>query len=64
MTDPQKLMAHFGQAKFGGPQNFEVLYSDEALHAAMIQVGRFGVVYSAVLMVEPQYGLARRTGVR
>ena len=57
MTDPQKLVAHFGQAKFGGPQNFEVLYSDAALNAAMIQVGRFGVVYSAVLMAEPQYGL-------
>ena len=57
MTDPQKLMAHFGQAKFGGPQNFDLLYIDEALNAAMIQVGRFGIVYSAVLRVEPQYGL-------
>jgi hypothetical protein len=56
-TDEAKLRALFGQAKFGGPNNFEVYYDDDVWRAAIIQVGRFGVVYSAVLKVLPQYGL-------
>lgn len=36
---------------------FEVLYSDDVWRAALNQVGRFGIVYSAVLAVVPQYGL-------
>jgi len=51
MTDKAKLLAHFGA------KDFEVIYNDEVLHAAMIQVGRFGIVHSAIVRVIPQYGL-------
>jgi hypothetical protein len=51
-TDEEKL-----RHLYGGLGNFDVIYNDDVLHAAMIQVGRFGVVYSAVLEVLPQYGL-------
>jgi len=56
-TDEAKLRALFGQARFGGPENFEVIYDDAVWRAAVVQVGRFGAVYSAVLRVVPQYGL-------
>jgi hypothetical protein len=56
-TDEAKLRAFYGQGRFGGDKNFKVLYDDEAFRAALIQVGRFGIVYSAVLQVQPQYGL-------
>jgi hypothetical protein len=56
-TDDRKLRALYGQAKYGGPGNFDVVYNDEIFRAALIQVGRFGIVYSAVLQVLPQYGL-------
>ena len=56
-TDEAKLRAFYGQARFGGPKNFEVIYNDAVWRAAIMQVGRFGVVYSAVLRVVPQYGL-------
>jgi hypothetical protein len=59
-TDKKKLEALYGQPQYGGPKNFEVLYNDEAFDAALIQVGRFGVVYSAVLRVVPQYGLQQQ----
>jgi hypothetical protein len=48
--------------QFGGPDNFHVLHDTQAFSAALVQVGRFGVVYSAVLKVLPQYGLYQ--GVR
>lgn len=57
MTDPERLVAHFGQPRFGGRDNFEVIYSNDLLDAALIQVGRFGTIYSAVIRVVPQYGL-------
>jgi hypothetical protein len=44
-----------------GPKNFDVIYDDDVWSAAIIQVGRFGVVYSAVLRVRPQYGLRQTT---
>src|SRR5260221_8311099 len=55
--DTAKLQALYGQAKYGGPQNFHVIQADNVWRAAIVQVGRFGIVYSAVLEVLPQYGL-------
>jgi hypothetical protein len=57
MTDPAKLQALFGATQFGGSGNFEVHYDDGLLKAALVQVGRFGIIYSAVIKVIPQYGL-------
>jgi len=56
-TDESKLRALYGTAQYGGPSNFEVIYDDTVLRAAMVQVGRFGIVYSAVMRVQRQYGL-------
>lgn len=62
MTDPDKLRALYGDpSRFGGPgfspENFEVIYDDKVLNACRVQVGRFGIIYSVVLEVVPQYGL-------
>ncbi len=57
LTDEGKLRAFYGAARYGGPGNFGVIYDDDVLRAAMVQVGRFGIIYSAVLQVTPQYGL-------
>jgi hypothetical protein len=56
-VDEAKLRAFYGQMQFGGPDNFHVLHDTQAFSAALVQVGRFGVVYSAVLKVLPQHGL-------
>jgi hypothetical protein len=56
-TDPTKLRALYGTAQYGGPDNFEIVYNDNVWQAALVQVGRFGIVYSAVIQVIPQYGL-------
>jgi hypothetical protein len=56
-TDAAKLRSLFGQAQFGGPKKFEIIYDNDLWRAAIMQVGRFGIVYSAVLRVLPQYGL-------
>ncbi len=56
-TDEKKLRAIYGAAQYGGPDNFTVLYNENVWRAAMVQVGRFGVVYSAVVEVVRQYGL-------
>jgi hypothetical protein len=56
-TDETKLRALYGAAKYGGPDNFCVIYDEDVLRAAMVQVGRFGTVYSAVIQVTRQYGL-------
>jgi hypothetical protein len=57
LTDEAKLRALYGAKQYGGPDKFEVIYSDDVLDAALVQVGRFGIVYSLVLEVVKQYGL-------
>lgn len=56
-TDKAKLQELYGQDRFGGSDKFHVLYEEDVWRAAIVQVGRFGIVYSAVLRVVPQYGL-------
>jgi hypothetical protein len=62
-TNPDLLRALFGAARFGGPDNFQVIYDTNVWRAARIQVGRFGIVYSAVIEVEPQYGLQQEVTI-
>jgi hypothetical protein len=57
LTDPEKLSALYGDSKYGGPGNFEIICDESVLRAALVQVGRFGTFYSAVLRVTRQYGL-------
>jgi hypothetical protein len=54
-TDEAALRKLYGHAQYGGPGNFDVIYDDDVWSAAICQVGRFGVIYSAVLQVVPQY---------
>jgi hypothetical protein len=58
-TDETKLRHLYGATKYGGPGNFKVIYSNDVLNAARVQVGRFGIVYSVVLQVTRQYGLTQ-----
>jgi hypothetical protein len=37
--------------------SIEVVQDDDVLNAAIVGIGRLGVIYSVVLRVEPQYGL-------
>jgi hypothetical protein len=57
LTDDKKLKAHFGQAKFGGPDNFAIIRNDDLFHAVLVSAGRFGVVYSVVVATVRQYTL-------
>lgn len=56
-TDEAALRALYGSQRYGGAGNFEVIRSTETLDAALVQVGRFGIVYSLVMEADRQYGL-------
>ncbi len=57
MTDDALLTSLYGADLYGGEGNFEILRAADVLASAMVQVGRFGAVYSVVLQVARQYGL-------
>ncbi len=57
MTDDGLLTALYGADAYGGNANFEIIRDNGVLEAAMVQVGRFGAVYSVVLQVATQYEL-------
>ena len=57
MTDDAQLHALYGVPRFGGSDNFEVIRDTEVFNAALVSAGRFGVIYSVVLKVEPKYAL-------
>lgn len=57
LTDEDCLRALYGDSRFGGPDNFEVIRNDELFHAVLVAAGRFGVVYSIVLRAVRQYVL-------
>jgi len=57
ITDDDQLHALYGTARFGGPDNFAIIRDTEVFNAALVSVGRFGVIYSVVLKVAPQYAL-------
>jgi hypothetical protein len=57
LTDDGRLKALYGDARYGGPGNFEVIRDDDVFNAVLVSAGRFGVVYSVVLRVVRQYML-------
>lgn len=60
MADHDRLVQRYGTAEFGGPDKFKVHYceaKDDLFNAALVQVGRFGIIYSVVLQVQAQYEL-------
>jgi hypothetical protein len=50
----------YGRAQYGGPGNFEIKRDDDLFNAVLVSAGRFGVIYSVVLVVLPQYSLYER----
>jgi len=60
LTDDARLVEHFDTPELGGPGNFEVIRDDSVFTAALVSVGRLGVIYSVVLEVVPQYSLYER----
>ena len=57
LTDDALLRAFYGQARFGGPSNFEIIRGDDMFNAVLISAGRFGIVYSFVIAAVRQYSL-------
>jgi hypothetical protein len=64
LTDDANLIEHFDTPDLGGPGNFELIRDDAVFTAALVSVGRFGVIYSVVLQVVPQYSLYERRRLR
>lgn len=57
LTDDALLRTFYGQARFGGPGNFEVIRADDVFNAVLISAGRFGIVYSFIIAAVRQYSL-------
>jgi hypothetical protein len=57
LTDDAKLKALYGDLRFGGPQNFEIVRDPDLFDAVLISAGRFGIVYSIVFSAVRQYSL-------
>ena len=64
MTDDQKLQALYGDARYGGPDNFAIRRDDDLFNAVLIGAGRFGVVYSIVVGAVRQYSLYEQRRLR
>ena len=57
LTDRSRVEALYGQARYGGPENFEFIRDDNLFNAVLIAAGRFGIVYSIVVAAVRQYCL-------
>jgi hypothetical protein len=60
VADEEALKAFYGADKFGGSENFKVKRDDDLFNAVLVSAGRFGVIYSVVLVAVPQYSLYER----
>jgi len=63
LADEDLLRAEFDRAELGFQDNFEVIRNDDVFTAVLVSCGRFGVIYSVVLRVVPQYALYERRGL-
>lgn len=57
LTDDVPLKALYGQSRYGGPHNFEIIRDDDTFNAVLVSAGRFGIVYSIVIAAVRQYCL-------
>jgi hypothetical protein len=57
LTDDERLLEQYGIDAYGGRENFEIIRDSNVFDAALVSVGRFGVIYSVVLKAVPQYEL-------
>ena len=61
LTDDAAVTNFYGAAEvLGGPGNFHIIRDNQILDAVLVSVGRFGVIYSAVLRAVLQYSLWER----
>jgi hypothetical protein len=64
MTDDDRLRALYGDARFGGPGNFDIRRDDDLFNAVLIAAGRFGIVYSIVVGAVRQYTMHEERRLR
>ncbi|WP_127571984.1 hypothetical protein [Georgenia faecalis] len=57
LTDDGALRDLYGQARYGGPDAFEVIRDTGVFDAVLVSAGRMGTIYSVVLRAVRQYGL-------
>lgn len=57
VADDDLLTALYGQRRYGGRRNFEIIRDDDVFNSVLISVGRFGIVYSIVMAAVRQYCL-------
>ena len=57
LTEDKSLRHLYGQSKYGGPSNFEIIRNDTVFNSVLMAAGRFGIVYSIVLGAVRQYSL-------
>jgi hypothetical protein len=60
LTDSDLLMQLYGDGRYGGRDNFEIIRDSEVFNAVLVSAGRFGIVYSIVLRAVRQYMLHER----
>ncbi|MGB9308921.1 MAG: hypothetical protein WCB92_36065 [Mycobacterium sp.] len=59
LVDDDLLRAEYGP-QHGYPTEVQIVRNNQAFHAAVMSVGRFGAIYSIVLKAVPQYSLYER----
>jgi hypothetical protein len=64
MTEDAKLRALYGDARYGGPDNFDIRRDSNLFNAVLMSAGRFGVVYSIVIGAVRQYSLHEQRRLR
>lgn len=59
VTDDNKLRALYGTLSHGGPDNFEIIRDADNVifNSVLLSAGRFGIIYSVVLGIVPQFSL-------
>lgn len=57
LTDDELLRALYGQERYGGPRNFEIIRDSDIFDSVLVSAGRFGIIYSIVLAAVRQYCL-------
>ena len=64
MTEDAKLRALYGDARYGGPDNFDIRRDSNLFNAVLMSAGRFGIVYSIVVGAVRQYSLHEQRRLR
>jgi hypothetical protein len=60
LIEDERLYEVYGAAEYGGRDNFEIIRDDEMFNAVLVSAGRFGIIYSVVLVAIPQHNIYER----